>query len=106
MRFSCAARTDVDAAVSYYGVGIEGYLGEASSIDQALLMHMGEADSFVSPEARAQIIAALQSKPAVQVHVYPGCDHAFARNAGAHFDADAAQLANSRTAEFFAQHLK
>lgn len=106
LAYLSAARTDVDAAVSYYGVGIEGHLGEAESIDKALLMHMGEADGFVSPEARAQIIAALQSKPEVQVHVYPGCDHAFARNAGVHFDADAAQLANSRTAEFFAAQLK
>ena len=57
-------------------------------------------------KSRAQIIAELQSKPEVQVHVYPGCDHAFARNAGVHFDADAAQLANSRTAEFFAAQLK
>ena len=41
-----------------------------------------------------------------EIHVYPGCDHAFARPGGGHYDHDAATLANSRTDEFFARTLR
>jgi carboxymethylenebutenolidase len=40
------------------------------------------------------------------MHVYPGCDHAFAREGGAHWNAEAARLANQRTDAFFAKYLR
>jgi carboxymethylenebutenolidase len=39
------------------------------------------------------------------VYSYAGADHAFARVGGQPYREDAAQLANSRTLEFFKQHL-
>ncbi|MFN0108925.1 MAG: dienelactone hydrolase family protein [Blastocatellia bacterium] len=39
------------------------------------------------------------------MHDYAGQDHAFARVGGAHFNAAAAELANTRTLEFFVRRL-
>jgi len=105
LAFMMAARSDSDANVSYYGVGLDGLTGEAASITKPLLMHIAEKDQFVPAEAREKILAAVKGNPNVTAHVYPGVDHAFARAGGAHFDAEAAELANGRTAAFFKQHL-
>ncbi|CAO3418963.1 dienelactone hydrolase family protein [Azospirillum argentinense] len=105
LAFMMAARSDSDANVSYYGVGLDGLAGEAASITKPLLMHIAEKDQFVPAEAREKILAAVKGNPNVTAHVYPGVDHAFARAGGAHFDAEAAELANGRTAAFFKQHL-
>ncbi|MBK3777127.1 dienelactone hydrolase family protein [Azospirillum sp. YIM DDC1] len=105
LAFMMAARSDSDANVSYYGVGLDGLVGEAASITKPLLMHIAEKDQFVPAEAREKVLAAVKGNPNVTAHVYPGMDHAFARAGGAHFDAEAADLANGRTAAFFKQHL-
>ncbi|ALJ35090.1 dienelactone hydrolase family protein [Azospirillum brasilense] len=105
LAFMMAARSDSDANVSYYGVGLDGLVGEAASITKPLLMHIAEKDQFVPAEAREKVLAAVKGNPNVTAHVYPGVDHAFARAGGAHFDAEAAELANGRTAAFFKQHL-
>ena len=47
LAFLTATRTDVDAAVGYYGVGIEKYTGEADQIEGALMLHIAQADGFV-----------------------------------------------------------
>ncbi|NUA28634.1 dienelactone hydrolase family protein [Cupriavidus basilensis] len=101
LAFLTAVRTNADAAVSYYGVGIDKHLAEASKLSAPLLMHIAEDDEFVPPQARATIIEALRDLPKVEIHTYPGCMHAFARNAGVHYNADAAKAANARTLSFF-----
>ena len=106
LAYFMATRSSADCNVSYYGVGIETVLEEASAITRPLLMHIAEKDRFVSPEAQKQILEALSANPRVEMHVYAGCDHAFARKGGAHWDAKAAQLANQRTEAFFAKYLR
>lgn len=105
LAYLTAARTDADASVSYYGVGIEGKLGEAGHIRKPALLHIAAKDQFVPPEAQTKIVEGLNGKPGVTVHVYPGVDHAFARIGGQHYDQAAANLANQRTADFFKTHL-
>ncbi|MBO3274302.1 dienelactone hydrolase family protein [Pseudomonas schmalbachii] len=106
LSFLTATRTKVDAAVSYYGVGIDKHLDEASNVKHGLLMHIAEADEFVPAEARQKIVAGLSGNPHVEIHTYPGCSHAFARHAGVHYNAVSAKLANARSTEFFAKYLK
>jgi len=105
LAFLMATRTDADANVSYYGVGIEGSLGEASAIVHPLLMHIAEKDGFVPPEAQAKIRDALAGNALVEIHTYEGQDHAFTRVGGKHYDERAATIAHGRTAEFFAKNL-
>ncbi len=105
LAYLMATRSTVDASVGYYGVGIENNLSEASAITKPLMLHVAEADKFVPPEAQGKIKEALGRITHVTIHAYPGCDHAFARQGGEHYDRDAAEQANRRTSEFFARHL-
>jgi carboxymethylenebutenolidase len=105
MAYLTAARHEVDACVAYHGGDTERYLDEADGVTAPLLMHLAEADEFISPAAQAAIKAALAGKPNVQIFSYPGCHHAFARHTGVHYDARAAKLANGRTAAFLAKEL-
>jgi carboxymethylenebutenolidase len=105
MAFLTASRSDSDCNVSYYGVGLDELVGEASNIKKPLLMHMASEDQFVPKEAQEKIKAALEGHPQISLYVYQGNDHAFAREGGAHYDAEAAKLANQRSADFFKANL-
>jgi carboxymethylenebutenolidase len=69
-------------------------------------MHFGEEDEFISKPAQAAIRMALARKPNATVYSYPGQYHAFSRHNGAHYNADAAALAGSRTHDFLNRHLR
>jgi len=97
LAYLAACRTDADVSVGYYGVGIEAVLGEADKIKRPLVLHIAELDKFCPPEARAQIVQALQGRPGVTTYVYPGADHAFARVGGDHYHRPSALMAHERT---------
>jgi carboxymethylenebutenolidase len=105
LAYLTAARTNSDATVGYYGLNIPEKLGEASAIAHPLMLHIAEADEYVPPPAQQKIVAGLGSNPLVTLHRYPAMQHAFARVGGAHFDKASADLANSRSAAFFHEHL-
>jgi carboxymethylenebutenolidase len=105
MTFLTTARRGADASVVFYGGNTEKHLDEARNIKNPLMMHLGEEDEYISKQAQGEIIAALAGNEFAKVFTYPGCSHAFARHRGIHYDKDAAQLANSRTADFFQHHL-
>ena len=105
LAFLTATRTDVDAAVGYYGVGIESRLPEADKLAEPLMLHIAEEDQFVPKAAQAQIISALKNHPQVRIFTYPGRDHAFARAGGEHYDAVDAGAANARTLDLFKKAL-
>jgi carboxymethylenebutenolidase len=105
LAYLMATRSDAECNVSYYGVGIENALNEVNAITKPLLMHVAAEDQFVSKDAQAKIKESVARNSVVELHVYPGCDHAFARAGGAHWNEAAAKLANSRTSDFFARHL-
>ena len=105
LAFLTATRTDVDASVSYYGVGIEKHVAEAEKLTHPLLMHIAEKDQFVPPEARQLILSALKDHPQIELHTYADRDHAFAREGGAHYDAADAAKANGRSLTFFQKAL-
>lgn len=105
LAFLTATRTDADASVAYYGVGIDGFVGEAETLATPLLMHIAEEDEFVPKEAQAAIHAALDNHAQITIHTYPGRNHAFARKGGAHYDDADAAKAEGRTLAFFKQHL-
>ena len=101
LSFLTATRTDIDAAVSYYGVGIEQRLREADALVTPVLLHIAEEDQFVPRPAQAMIIEALKNRSLAEIFTYPGRDHAFARPGGQHYDEGDADRAMSRTLAFF-----
>lgn len=105
LAFMTAARTDIDASVGYYGVGIDGLLREAHAIANPVLLHIPEEDHFVDKSAQATMHAGLDEHPKVTLFDYPGEDHGFATEFGARRSDAAAQQADARTAAFFAEHL-
>lgn len=105
LAYMTATRTDVDASVGYYGVGLENLLGEKHAIANPLMLHIAGEDHFVGKDAQAAIHAGLDDHPKVVIHDYPGEDHGFAAETGRRRSEEAARLADKRTAEFFARHL-
>ncbi|MBW3166891.1 dienelactone hydrolase family protein [Qipengyuania flava] len=105
LAYMTAARTDVDASVGYYGVGIDGLLGEKHAIANPLLLHIPTEDGFVDKDTQKAMHEGLDDHPKVTLYDYEGLDHGFATEFGKRRADEAAQLADSRTSEFFAQHL-
>lgn len=105
LAYMTAARTNIDASVGYYGVGIDGLLHEKEAIANPLMLHIPTEDGFVPRETQAAMHAGLGDHPRVTLHDYEGLDHGFATEHGKRRVKDAANLADSRTAAFFAEHL-
>ena len=105
LAYMVAARTDADASVGYYAVGIPGLLREKHGIARPLMLHLAGADHFVDAEAQKAMHEGLDDHPRVTLHDYPGEDHGFATESGKRRSEQAADLADSRTAAFFAEHV-
>ena len=105
LAFKTAARTDVNASVCYYGVGIDGLLGEKHAIAHPVVLHVPEEDHFVDKAAQQRMHDGLDDHPKVTIHDYPGQDHGFATEFGMRRSDAAAKLADERTARFFAETL-
>ena len=105
LAFMTAARTDVDASVGYYGVGIDGLLGEKHAIAHPVLLHVPVEDHFVDKDSQAAMHAGLDDHPKVTIYDYPGEDHGFATEFGERRSDASAKLADERTAKFFAENL-
>lgn len=97
LAYLTAARTDVDCAVSYYGVAIEQSLDEADSIRCPMVMHFAAEDKFVPPEAVDQIRAAFADRDDIEIYHYPGVDHAFATPGRDSYDKPTTMMAYSRS---------
>ena len=105
LAYMTAARTDADASVGYYAVGIDNLLREKHAIANPLMLHIPTADGFVPPEVQAQMHEGLGDHPKVTLHDYEGLDHGFATEMGKRRDGKGAELADRRTMDFFAAHL-
>lgn len=103
--YMAATRTDVDAAVGYYGVGIDQMLNESHAIAKPLLLHVPTADGFVPPEAQKAMHEGLDGNAHVTIYDYEGLDHGFAAEHGVRRNEEAARLADERTATFFAENV-
>lgn len=105
LAYMTAARTDADASVGYYAVGIDGLLGEKHAIANPLMLHIAGDDGFVPAPVQAKMHEGLDDHPKITLHSYPGEDHGFASEMGKRRSDAAAQLADSRTEAFFAEHI-
>jgi carboxymethylenebutenolidase len=96
-----ATRTTLfQAASCWYGGGIAAT--KDAKPNCPVQMHFGETDGSI-PMSDVEAIKAAQ--PQVEVYVYPNAGHGFAAPRDS-FNAEAAELAQKRTLEFFAKYLK
>ena len=105
LAYMTAARTDIDASVGYYAVGLPNILHEKHAIAKPLMLHIAGADHFVDEEQQRQIHEGLDDHPRVTLHDYPGEDHGFAAETGSRRSEQAARRADRRTEDFFEQHV-
>jgi len=108
-----APRAAIIALQEFFGVneGIPTRYDEWASpgyfaIAHPLMLHIAEADGFVLPEKQARVHAGLGSHPRVTIFDDAGLDHGFAAQMGARRLEEGAQLADTRTKTFFAEHLQ
>jgi carboxymethylenebutenolidase len=106
LAFMMACHTDVNAAVSYYGVAIDTLIDQAKNINNPTMLHVAGEDEFVDKDAQNKMRKGLSNNDYVTMHTYDGVGHAFARLHGMHYDEDSATKANNRTDTFFETHLK
>ncbi|HWV11791.1 MAG TPA: dienelactone hydrolase family protein [Sphingobium sp.] len=106
LTFMAACRTDGDAFVGYYGVGIDNLLGEQHAIGKPVMLHIPTADGFVPADVQKKMHEGLKDNRHVILHDYEGLDHGFAAETGDRRVEEAAQLADQRSADFFATHLQ
>jgi carboxymethylenebutenolidase len=97
LAYLTAARLPVEAAVGFYGVGIENYLGEAGKVRCPLVLHFGGKDEHVPPAAVEKIKAAFTGRDNVEIYVYPDAGHGFYMQGRPSYHKPSAWLAHSPT---------
>jgi len=103
--YRLAAAGLVDAAVAYYGGGIDQALDEAKNLQCPLLMHFADLDKYIPASAVEKIRSALAAKPNVTIHTYAGVDHGFNCDQRSAYNREASTLALSRSAAFLHKYL-
>ncbi len=104
LAYMTAALAEIDAAVCYYGGGIQDQLHLASGVTVPIQFHYAERDDHIPLEAVVRVREAFAGKTA-EVHVYDGATHGFNCWERASHHAPSALLAHSRTLAFLGRHL-
>ncbi|MEO6918799.1 MAG: dienelactone hydrolase family protein [Collimonas sp.] len=105
LAYNTAANGLVDAAIAYYGGGIQNQLQRADEINVPLLMHFGAADSHIPLDAVQKIAERFEDNDDVEVHVYPGAEHGFNCSHRSSYNQRAAAEAHGNSLTFLSDHL-
>lgn len=77
LSYNAAAAGLVDAAIAYYGGGIQNQLDRADDIKVPLLLHFGGQDAHIPAAAVKAIAERFEDMPHVEIHLYPEAEHGF-----------------------------
>lgn len=105
LAYLMAARGMVDAAVAYYGGGIQNKLDEADTLHAPILFHYAEHDHSIPQAAIAQVKQRFAGRANAQFHDYPGVGHGFNCSDRSAYDQHASALAHGRTLVFLSSNL-
>ncbi len=101
-----AARSQVDAVISFYGSAVPGSTDTMAHIGAPIQFHFGGSDPYISRAEVAQVEEAARDRPDTEVHVEEEAGHAFHnRKAPMFHQPEPAARAWRRTEEFLARHL-
>lgn len=97
----------IGAVVDFYGVH-PNVKPEYGRLSGPVLGLFAEKDAFVTPQTAREVEAAIKTAgKAVEIHIYPGVDHAFFNNERADvYSRPAAEDAWKRTLAHFQKHLR
>ncbi|MDQ3804944.1 MAG: dienelactone hydrolase family protein [Acidobacteriota bacterium] len=104
--YAASKNERVGACVVFYGIHPK-VEPDLDNLRAPVLGLYAERDQFVPPEAVRDLEAKLRERgKAVEMHIYPGTDHAFFNDTRPEvYDPEAAADAWRRTVEFFRRHL-
>jgi carboxymethylenebutenolidase len=105
LSFLCAAGGAVDAAVCYYGSGIDSRPEQLASTRCPLLMNFAALDDLIPVQAVDRIRAELKGRSDATVHLYPDVGHGFNCWDRSAYHPMSAALAHGRTLQFLASNL-
>lgn len=105
LSYHTAANGLVDAAIAYYGGGIQNALHRAPEIKVPVLMHFGAQDDHIPTDAVKSIAEAFDSNEQVEIHVYQGAEHGFNCNHRASYHQRAAAEAHGNSLVFLSEQL-
>ncbi|MDY7579331.1 dienelactone hydrolase family protein [Herbaspirillum sp. RTI4] len=105
LAYNAAAKGLVDAAIAYYGGGIQNQLEKAASVKVPFQMHFGELDTHI-PLAEVQKIGEkFTDNDNVEIHVYPLAEHGFNCSHRESYQQRAAALAHGNSLVFLGENL-
>jgi carboxymethylenebutenolidase len=105
LSYQLAASGAVDAAVCYYGGGIQNHLDKAPKVQCPILFHYAALDGYIPATAVADVKKAFAGRANAQFHVYEGVDHGFNCWGRPMYQQRAAALARGRTLVWLSEQL-
>ncbi len=106
LAFRSALECDIQAAVAYYGVGIERHLAGDLRINCPVMIHYAGEDKFIPPDTVRSVVEHFAGNPGVEVFTYQAVDHGFVNHEREAFDAMAASTSDARTFGFLEKSLR
>lgn len=105
LAYLAAARLSPDAAVAFYGGGIDAHVDEARAIRCPTILHFGGKDALIPPEVVARVRAATDGNPNLKLFTYSEAGHGFYNHERAAYHRPSAMMAHSRTIALLRQAL-
>jgi carboxymethylenebutenolidase len=103
LAFLAAARTDVDAAVSFYALGISRFIAEAARVRCPLQLHYGIRDTQVPLSEVEAVAAGIAGNPAIELFRYADAGHSFFNPVRPTYDRAASAVAEQRVEALLAR---
>jgi len=96
MAFVAAARTRVDAAVSFYGMGIAKHAAEFGRVTCPVHLHYGLQDPHIPRSEIDAVMQAAERRPTIEIFLYADAGHSFFNPIRPGYHAASATLAGER----------
>ncbi len=71
------ARLGCDAGIAFHGTTVQNYLCELGRVGVPLVLHWGDQDHALPPEALAKVRDATAGRADVDITIYPGVQHGY-----------------------------
>lgn len=96
MAFIAAARAGVDAAASFYGLGIAKHVAEFDAVKCPVQLHYGLKDPHIPQSEIDAVALAARGRPTIEIFLYPEAGHSFFNPIRPAYHAASAKLAGAR----------
>jgi len=96
MAFVAAARAGVDAAVSFYGMGIAKHAAEFGRVNCPVHLHYGLKDPHIPRSEIDAVAQAAKDRPSIEIFRYPEAAHSFFNPIRPAYHAASANIAGER----------